>query len=203
MPPPFEPDTPRRTLINHLAGLRLQAYALDCLGYLGVAALLAVPGVIAYLTLPALSFWPVWGLSLIPAAVATVWAAAAESGPHAATRGKRARGLRVGSTDGGPLPRGRALLRNVAKIAIPWQLGHTVALGASFGLFETGAPFILTATALTYVVVGVGVGMTVLGSGRPPHDRLAGSRVVAAPHGSGAGSPQATEPAGARATGEE
>ena len=48
----------------------------------------------------------------------------------------------------------RALLRNVAKIAIPWQLGHFVAISAALGYLEDGDRLTVGATALIYPMLG-------------------------------------------------
>lgn len=64
------------------------------------------------------------------------------------------------------------------KIAIPWQLGHVVAVGAVYGDFDTGAAGTMVAMVLLYGVVIVLVGTVMLGSGRGIHDRIAATRVV-------------------------
>ncbi len=136
--------------------------------------------------------------SAIPPLLAALWAARAESGPRASTWGKRREGLRVEVMPGGPggaggtggarsggagpdgthVPFARAFVRNLVKIAIPWQLGHVVAVGAVYGDFDTGATGTMVATVLLYGVVIVLVGTVMLGSGRGIHDRIAATRVV-------------------------
>lgn len=55
----------------------------------------------------------------------TLWFAGWEAAPHGATPGKRLLGLRVSRLDGGAPSRPRALLRSLARIAVPWELAHT------------------------------------------------------------------------------
>jgi hypothetical protein len=83
---------------------------------------------------------------------------------------------------------GRALLRNTLKIAIPWELGHTVALGlADTGRAAAGGgavvvpPWLWAVTGATYAMVIVYVGALFTGSRRTPYDRLSRTRVVAVP----------------------
>jgi uncharacterized RDD family membrane protein YckC len=63
-------------------------------------------------------------------APATAWAAWWEARPRGATPGKRLRRLQVIDERSRAVPVARqCLVRNLIKIALPWQLGHTVALG--------------------------------------------------------------------------
>ncbi|SDE01765.1 RDD family protein [Auraticoccus monumenti] len=166
--------------MHPLAGRRGRAYALDCLCYLGIAGAM-VPVGLAVRHLPALQDpWAVVAVSALPPVVATVLAAWTESGPRGATPGKRRVGLTVRGREGDRPRFGRTLARNAVKIALPWQLGHVVAVLAADGGFERRDPALLTATALTYPVVGLLVGGVLLGSGRPLHDRLAGTTVTTA-----------------------
>lgn len=84
---------------------------------------------------------------------------------------------RRGRPLGGPIGFGRALLRNTAKIALPWELGHTVAYG-----FATAAPnppgSLLVLTIIVYVIMFAWLGALFLPSGRTPYDLLSGTRVV-------------------------
>lgn len=155
---------------------RAAAYGLDAVGYAGIAAAMVPFG---------LASNAVWGppprpvilaLSVIPPAVATVWAARAESGGRHATWGKRRLGILVEGT-AQPLDAGRALLRNAVKILLPWQLGHVVTLGAVYGDFDTMRPGTIIATALLYPLMAVFAVMLLRRGGRGPHDLLAGTRV--------------------------
>ncbi|EWS82262.1 hypothetical protein BF93_11605 [Brachybacterium phenoliresistens] len=168
-------------------GLRRgRAYARDCLGYLGIAAAMVPLGVVVSrrITDPAVLRPVVTAASALPPVLAACWAARAESGPHAATWGKRRESLQVAARVPGepPGPGGisfrRALLRSTVKIAIPWQLGHTVALGAAWGDFDTRAPATLAAAVLTYPLLGAMIGSVVLSPGLGLHDRLAATRVL-------------------------
>lgn len=170
--------------MNPLAGVRARAYLVDGVLYLGVAAL-EVP-----LGLAAIRFgWSgnhafVYAASTVAPVVAAVLAARAESGPHRATVGKRREHLKVVPASTSPGDRdarisfSRALVRNVIKITVPWQLGHTVALGASWGGFEERDPLTLASTILVYPLLGAMVWLVLRADGRALHDRAAGTRVV-------------------------
>jgi hypothetical protein len=54
------------------------------------------------------------------------------------------------------------------------------AIGAAWGGFDENDPLTVTATVLTYPVIGALVLTTVLGSGRAVHDRVARTVVVEA-----------------------
>jgi RDD family len=109
----------------------------------------------------------------------TVWMAAWEAGPRAASPGKRLLRLRVGADNAPALGWRRALVRNGLKIALPWEVGHT----AAFTLADPQA----TATAqllgmvcgvAACVVVCVYIGSLFIGRGWTPYDRASGSRVA-------------------------
>lgn len=162
-----------------LAVRRARAYALDAVGYLGVAAATVPLGMLVRTVGGEPSRAVVLALSAIPPLVATVWAARAESSTRGATWGKRRLGLRVvADEDSARLPFGQALVRNAAKIGVPWQLGHTVAVGAAFGGFDEADPLTIAATAVTYPLLAVMIGTVTLGSGRGIHDRLAQAHVT-------------------------
>ena len=159
--------------MHELAGARTRAYLIDCGVYLAIAATTA-----PLVVLSAAKGWEknrsfVLAVSAIPPVVATVVAARQESGPESSTFGKRRHGLVVRTRDGEPVTFTRALIRNVAKIAIPWQLGHFVAISAALGYLEDGDRLTVGATALIYPVLGAMVVAGASGSGRAFHDRLA------------------------------
>lgn len=165
-----------RFRLDPLGWARLRAYGCDALSYLGLAAATVPPGIlIARLEPGALA---VHAMSALVPAVAAVWAARVESGPAQATWGKRRERLVVEGPGGGRMSMRRALVRSALKIAVPWQIGHTVAIGAAFGGFERADPVTIAATAIVYPVVGVGLAAVLLRPGRAIHDRLVGSRVV-------------------------
>ncbi|ACQ79602.1 RDD domain containing protein [Beutenbergia cavernae DSM 12333] len=166
--------------MHPLAIRRAKAYALDALSYLGVAAA-TVPLGLLVRSRGEPSRNAVLAMSAVPPIVATLWAAHAEAATAGATWGKRRMGLEVVDDDGGGrLSYRRALVRNVVKIAVPWQLGHTVAVGAAFGGFDERDPLTIAATTLTYPLIAVGAATAFWGSGRGVHDRAAGSVVVSA-----------------------
>ena len=115
--------------------------------------------------------------SALPPVVATWLAAEQEAGPARATWGKRRHGLVVTDRRGRPIDRRRALLRNTVKIGVPWQLGHTVAIGAAFGGFETRDRLTIAATAVTYPLLAMMILAVLRGEGRGLHDRVAGTAV--------------------------
>lgn len=72
----------------------------------------------------------------------------------------------------------QSLVRNVVKIAIPWQLGHVVTVRGAFGGFEHPDAALVATTATTYGLLAIGL-IGVLGrSGVTLHDLLSRSRVV-------------------------
>lgn len=164
--------------MHPLAGRRGKAYLLDCARIVGVGVALIPLGVIAHRR-GLIGPYPVRShlVSAVLPLIATVWAAREESGPAHATRGKRGQQLTVTTEDGTPMSFRAALLRNTVKIAIPWQLGHTVAIGAAYGGFERKDPITLGAAVVTYPLVGVLIGSVVRGRGRAIHDRVGGSVV--------------------------
>lgn len=114
----------------------------------------------------------------------TAWLGWRETGPRAATPGKRRQGLRVvAAATGAPVGYARALLRNALKVALPWQLGHQVAFGfAVLGEREVGAGLIAV-SAVCYAIIGLYLAGLLLGSGRTLYDRLSGTGVVVGPQG--------------------
>jgi uncharacterized RDD family membrane protein YckC len=123
-------------------------------------------------------------LNLVAAAVmvvpVTFWLARLESGARGATPGKRLRKLTVVSaTDGSRVTFGRALLRNVLKIAVPWLIGHAAVFSivrtSGSGAVPVGA-WLLTGAA--YALPIVYVASLFVGLGRTPYDRLSGTAVI-------------------------
>ncbi|MFG1825775.1 RDD family protein [Microbispora bryophytorum] len=158
---------------------RIAAWLIDWLRILVLPLLLVPVGVALYsagLRLP-VGLWNVISFLLLIAPV-TLWCARRESGRFQATPGKRARGLIVvDARSGRPVGFGRALLRNTAKIALPWELGHTVAYG-----FTTTArnpsEALMVLTIVVYVIMFAWLGALFLPSTRTPYDLLSGTRVV-------------------------
>lgn len=158
---------------------RVRAYAWDCAVYLGVAASTAPIGLVINRLGRGGERKVALGISALPPVAATVLAAVQEAGPRQATLGKRRDGLVVTDTGGRSLTLSRALIRNAIKIGIPWQLGHVVAIGASFGGFHRRDPLSLGAAAVTYPLLAVMIIAVAHRHGRALHDRVAGSQVVA------------------------
>lgn len=164
--------------MDALAGRRALAYSRDCAGYALVAAaevplglLLRRSGVVST---PRRTWWATASLPVLAAVIA----ARAESGPGHATPGKRWQGLAVVTTDGLPVGAGRALLRNLVKIVLPWQLGHTVALAAARGGLSSRDPLAVGSAVAVYALLGATVVSGAVRGGRTLHDRTAGTRVV-------------------------
>lgn len=161
--------------MHPLAALRSRAYLEDCLRYLGMAVALVPFGVLVQRR-GTRSRAAVVGLSALLPVAATVMAAVQES--HLGTPGHRRAGLVVLDDQGRPPALGRALLRNTAKIGVPWQLGHLVGVGAAYGGFERRDHWTLVPTAVVYPWFAAVAAGVALGSGRALHDRLTGTHVT-------------------------
>ncbi len=109
----------------------------------------------------------------------TLWLAWREAAPRAATPGKRRQGLRVvEAATGEPAGFGRTLLRNVLKVAVPWQLGHQVAFGFATLGDGTIGPGLIAVSVACYAIMGVYLAGLFVGEGRTAYDRLSGTRVT-------------------------
>jgi uncharacterized RDD family membrane protein YckC len=121
---------------------------------------------------------PVWGVDVgsffVLIVPVTVWLAWWES-MRGATPGKWRRGVAVVSVRSGrKVSFGRAVVRNVLKVAVPWELGHTVAFG--FASQADPQPWLL---GLSLVLYGVLLWwMVSLFVGVSPYDVVAGTRVT-------------------------
>jgi uncharacterized RDD family membrane protein YckC len=172
--------------MDPLAGARARAYLFDGVLYFGIAALEVPLGLAAIRFGLAGNRAFVYAASTVAPVVAAVLAARAESGPHQATPGKRREHLKVVPASTSPGDRDaqisitRGLVRNVVKITVPWQLGHTVALGASWGGFEQRDPLTLASVILIYPLLGAMAWTGLRADGRALHDRAAGTRVISA-----------------------
>lgn len=145
--------------------------------YLGVAAATVPVGIVLSTAGIGQSREAVIGVSSVPPLLAAMIAARAESNGRPDTWGKRAEHVTVGTRDGNRPTFGVALLRNLVKITLPWQLGHIVTIGAVYGGFETSDPLTLAATAVVYPLIGVQLWTCARGEGRGLHDRLARTAV--------------------------
>jgi len=110
-----------------------------------------------------------------------VWLGASllESRGRAGTPGKRLLGLRVVGPDGGAPGLARALARNAVKL-LPWEVAHAgvhqaMALPDEVKALPPGITALLVAPQVAVVAFAA---MAALGARRPPHDRVAGTRVV-------------------------
>jgi uncharacterized RDD family membrane protein YckC len=154
---------------------RLAAFAVDGATYLIIPALLLPLGLLLIQRGLMLSSLAVNALAMaLVIAPATAWAAWCEARPRGATVGKRLLRLRVIDERTRALPSGRqALVRNLIKITLPWELGHTVALGF-VSLADDPVPLWLwVLTVITYGWVLANLFLLVVPSGKPAHDRLA------------------------------
>ena len=159
---------------------RLAAFALDAATYLIIPALLLPVGLllIRYGVTPSAVAVNAIGLALV-IAPATAWATWREARPRGATPGKRL--LRLGvideSTEAFALA-WRSLARNVIKIAVPWELGHTVALGYAYTGSGNVPVWLWVLTAIIYGWLLVNLILLIIPSRKPVHDRVAGTVVV-------------------------
>lgn len=163
--------------VNRLWRRRTEGYLVDCIGYLGLAALELPLGLALKDTALASSPLFLAIASSVPPAAATLIAARSESGTDGATWGKRRAALTVKDVSGGELDFGRALWRNTIKIFVPWSLGHVVAFRAADGGFERGDALTLVATGLVYAWLAATAVTALFEAGRSVHDRLSGTTV--------------------------
>ncbi|MBT1634725.1 RDD family protein [Clavibacter michiganensis] len=116
----------------------------------------------------------------------TIALAVLESGPRQATPGKRARRLIVqDARTGEALPFRRALIRNALKVALPWIVAHAAVYALVDASRSAGAvPMgVQAATAVSYLLPTVWLVTLLIGSGRTPYDRIAGTIVArSTPH---------------------
>ena len=174
-------DTPEP--ITRLPGARITAFGIDSGCALGWAAVTATVGVPLYVTGATHLVNPI-ALNIVsdmvitvPVTVGLAWL---ESRNHEATWGKRVRRLAVVTVAArSRISFARALGRNVAKVMVPWMVGH-VAVFSIVAASATGAIPISVSilTVLAYVLPIVYVVSLFVGTGRTPYDRLAGTIVI-------------------------
>jgi uncharacterized RDD family membrane protein YckC len=170
----------RRPLVLAPPLPRLAAFAVDGATYLIIPALLVPIGLLLIKHGVVLSSLVVNAIGLALVIVpATAWATWREARPRGATPGKRVLQLRVLDENAEAAPSvSRSLARNVIKIAIPWELGHTVALGYAYA---GGGPLPIWLWILTAIIYGwllVGLVLLIIPSRKPLHDRLAHTVVM-------------------------
>lgn len=158
---------------------RAAAFALDAATYLIIPALLLPLGLLLVRHGVVLNSTAVNAIGLVLViAPATAWATWCENRPRGATPGKRLLRLRVLDQRSNELPRAaQSLARNVTKIALPWELGHTVALGYA----NSGGAVPVWLWVLTAIVYGwllLNLILLIMSFHRPLHDRLAHTMVT-------------------------
>jgi uncharacterized RDD family membrane protein YckC len=156
------------------------AFTLDAAMYLIIPALLIPVGLLFIRHGIVLSSVAINAIGLVLViAPATAWATWWEAVPRGATPGKRLLRLRVLEENAAAFPSvTRSLARNAIKIAVPWELGHTVALGYAY-LGQSDVPVWLW--LLTVVIYGwlfTNLILLIMPSHKPLHDRLARTMVV-------------------------
>jgi len=156
---------------------RLLAWGIDSLMLAAWAGVVAAVGVPLHAAGVTRSLRPV-AVNLVGAVLVvlpgTLALAFAESRPAGQTLGKRVFGLCVrDARNGGPLPTGRAVLRNALKVGLPWSIAHAIVVEVEGP--DRQPPALLIGA---YVVPAVWIGSLFLGSGRPPYDRAAAAVVI-------------------------
>jgi uncharacterized RDD family membrane protein YckC len=111
----------------------------------------------------------------------SLWFAVSEAAPRGATPGKRLLGLRVVSSEGGPVGRGRSLLRTALKLTLPWELAHTAVWSLLTWPGDPDAPAVAVLLGVANAVIVVDLVSLFVGSRRTPYDRVAGTIVVHRP----------------------
>lgn len=101
-----------------------------------------------------------------------------EGGRYEASPGKQWAGLRIRRLDGRSLGYGRALLRNLIRIGLPWALAHAAVLAQLTARPPIGWDvWVLTGSAVLFPVLTVVAMLT--GDHRAPHDIASHGQVVA------------------------
>jgi len=153
---------------------RLTAFALDAVTYLIIPALLLPLGLLLIRHGVMLSSVAINAIGLVLViAPATAWASWREARPRGATPGKRL--LRLGvldETTEALVPASRSLARNMIRIALPWELGHTVALGYAYTEGSNVPVWLWLLTAIIYGWLIINLILLII-SRKPLHDRLA------------------------------
>jgi uncharacterized RDD family membrane protein YckC len=109
--------------------------------------------------------------------VALYFAVGEHSGWHA-TLGKHALGIQVERVGGGSVSLRRSIVRSAVKF-IPWELAHTVIWHSPGRPFDAApGTWGVAGYVLSLGLAGVYLGSTLVGSGRTPYDRLAGTVVT-------------------------
>jgi len=178
----IQPVAPSSHLVPASPVPRLAATALDGATYLIIPAVLLPLGLLLARSGIVLRPLVVNGVGLVLVILpATLWATWWEAGQKGATPGKRLLRLRVLHEQARALPSARqSVVRNMIKIALPWELGHTVALGYANMAGGEVPVWLWALTALTYGWLLGNLVLLIIPSRKPVHDRLAGTVVVRA-----------------------
>jgi uncharacterized RDD family membrane protein YckC len=153
---------------------RIAAWAVDCLAiaaWVGVTLLVGVPLYLAGLLRPS-GFVLLNVVGALVVVIPVVLALAVLEHRLGATIGKRVLKLTV-RREGRRPSFGRALVRNLLKVALPWLIGHA----AVFAVSTDPTPLTSAALALAYVLPLVYVVSLVVGRGRTPYDAVVGTVV--------------------------
>jgi uncharacterized RDD family membrane protein YckC len=160
---------------------RLRAGLLDLACILGWVAVVAAVGVPLWLNGITGRLNAVWlnvvagATVVVPVTFALAWL---EGGRYEASPGKQWVGLRVRHLDGSPLGFGGALLRNIAKVAVPWTLGHAAAIALATGTSRGVPADVWVLTGVAYGIPLISLVSLFFGERRTPYDVLARSDVV-------------------------
>ena len=168
-------DTPPAGRLSAPPLPRLAGVAVDGATYLIIPALLVPIGLLLSRRGATLSSLAVNAIGLaVVIAPATAWAAWWKARPQGRTPGKRLLRLQVVDQPTRALPYpGQALVRNLIKIALPWELGHTVALGYAYTAGNVVPGWLWAHSAVTYGWLLLNLILLIIPSHQPVHDRLA------------------------------
>jgi hypothetical protein len=177
--------------MHRLPVSRILAWLIDVATVIGWVALTAAIGVPIFLATGRQTPDPIAtnligaAVMIIPVTLALSWL---DSGTRGGSMGKRAFRLSVVDRRSGlRVPFRRSLVRTTLKVAVPWLIGHA----AVFAIVASSVggqlpPWLWALTAAAYVLPIAYVVFLLVGTGRTPYDRMAGTlvRQIGAP-GSG------------------
>lgn len=163
-------------------GIRLQAFLLDYVLFLGYAAVLGLIAVLFPTSVQRLFTASAFGAQAAGFVLLTLpvllYFTITESSPRQASWGKWRRGLRVVDGRGERIGFGRALVRSAVKF-LPWELGHYAVWQFSWSGSEP-PPFVTVVLIAVYTLVALYVALPLLlASRRSVYDFVAGTRVEA------------------------
>jgi uncharacterized RDD family membrane protein YckC len=159
---------------------RLVAYAIDWLvfgvwvGTVVAATLLLQDGEPAWPANPWLAQAAGFAFTTLPFGL---YFALCEGSRRGATLGKRCLHLQVREADGQPAGYARAALRTLVKL-LPWEIGHGAAYHIAMAPSPGPGPLALATSGLAGLLAFAYAVQLWRRDGRPPYDRIAGTRVV-------------------------